>query len=363
LSWSAPSDVGGSAITEYRIYRGTSSGSGSFLAFVSATTTSYNDTAVTNNQTYYYAVSAVSSLGEGAKSNEVSATPMRGVTTPSSPQSLRAAAGDGYVDLSWSAPSDVGGSPVTEYKIYRGTSPGNEGPLAFVSATTTSYNDTAVTNNQTYYYTVSAVNAAGEGAKSEEASDKPTSAVAPSPPTPGVWKWLVPVLIIIAAIVIAIAAIFIYKKKKKGKKEREEGKQEKKISFDFGALNRFGAQLCPECGWELALIVIALLVIAILLILFVVLGLIAWWWLFIPLIIALILIVYILWKRRAPKEEKKRFCMHCGASMSRDVNFCPKCGKEPIKGGGDVKVCKNCNSAIPTEAKFCSECGASQPKE
>jgi fibronectin type 3 domain-containing protein len=249
LSWNPPSSNGGAPITNYRIYRGTTSG-GEVLLTTIGNVRTYNDINVISDQTYFYKVSAVNSAGEGSQSNEVHVTtptptpsptptptpspspspspaptpsPTPTLTpslTPSAPQNLRAAAGDGYIDLSWSAPSDVGGSAITEYRIYRGTSSGNEGPLAFVSATTTSYNDTAVTNNQTYYYTVSAVNAAaGEGAKSEEASDKPTSAVAPSP-----WKWLVPVLIIIAAIVVAIAAIFIYKKKKKGKKQESFGR-------------------------------------------------------------------------------------------------------------------------------------------
>jgi hypothetical protein len=57
LGWSAPSDDGGYAITEYKIYRGTSSGGESYLTSVS--TTSYNDTTVTNGQTYYYYVAAV----------------------------------------------------------------------------------------------------------------------------------------------------------------------------------------------------------------------------------------------------------------------------------------------------------------
>jgi hypothetical protein len=35
----------------------------------------YNDTAVTNGQTYYYKVSAVNSIGESGPSNEASATP------------------------------------------------------------------------------------------------------------------------------------------------------------------------------------------------------------------------------------------------------------------------------------------------
>jgi hypothetical protein len=93
-------------------------------------------------------------------------TPASGVTTPSGPQKLKASTGDGYVALDWSPPSDDGSSAITEYKIYRGTSSGGESYHASVS--TTSYNDTTVTNGQTYYYCVAAVNVAGESGPSNE---------------------------------------------------------------------------------------------------------------------------------------------------------------------------------------------------
>ena len=41
---------------------------------------------------------------------------------PSSPQNLQSSPGDGYVVLSWDAPSSDGGVSITEYRIYRGTS-------------------------------------------------------------------------------------------------------------------------------------------------------------------------------------------------------------------------------------------------
>jgi hypothetical protein len=64
------------------------------------------------------------------------------------------------VNLSWRAPDD-GGSPITQYRVYRGTSPDAMSLLATVN--TTSYVDsTANTPGATYYYKVSAVNAVGE---------------------------------------------------------------------------------------------------------------------------------------------------------------------------------------------------------
>ena len=74
LSWTVPFD-GGSAITGYAIYRGTTSGGETLLATV-APGTAYADASVTTGITYYYRVLATNPDGDGASSNEVSATPL-----------------------------------------------------------------------------------------------------------------------------------------------------------------------------------------------------------------------------------------------------------------------------------------------
>lgn len=93
-------------------------------------------------------------------------------TVPGAP-TLSATAGDGKVDLSWTTPGD-GGSAITGYNVYRGTSSGSHSLLASLGVTN-AYTDTAVTNGNTYYYAVTAVNAVGEGAKSNEVSATPAS--------------------------------------------------------------------------------------------------------------------------------------------------------------------------------------------
>jgi YVTN family beta-propeller protein len=164
LTWEAPSLSGSDPITNYRIYRGTTAGSESLWATV-GNMPSYSDSTVTNGQTYYYQVTAVSSAGEGLKSTEVSAMP-QGV--PSAPQGLTATSGDKQVTLSWQAPASNGGAAVTRYTLYRSSTSGAEARLVILPDVLT-YTDSGLTNGQTYYYRVTANNSVGEGLKSLEA--------------------------------------------------------------------------------------------------------------------------------------------------------------------------------------------------
>ena len=55
--------------------------------------------------------------------------------------------------------------------------PGGEGTTPIPTGTGTTYTDTALTNGTTYYYTVAAINSAGTGPQSGEASATPQAAV------------------------------------------------------------------------------------------------------------------------------------------------------------------------------------------
>jgi fibronectin type 3 domain-containing protein len=72
LKWSAPTSNGGSAVTGYRIYRGTVSGGEVFLVSTSASATSYTDKTAVKGTRYFYWVTATNVLGIGPASNEVS---------------------------------------------------------------------------------------------------------------------------------------------------------------------------------------------------------------------------------------------------------------------------------------------------
>jgi len=90
-----------------------------------------------------------------------------------------AVAGTAIVNLSWNAPAD-GGNPITKYTIARSTTPGNETAIV-PTQTQTAYADTNVTAGTTYYYTVTATNAAGTSDPSDEVSAVPGTTPPPNP--------------------------------------------------------------------------------------------------------------------------------------------------------------------------------------
>jgi fibronectin type 3 domain-containing protein len=166
LSWTASTGA-----TSYHVKRSTTSG-GPYTQVAAPTTTSDTDTGLTNGTTYYYVVSALNAAGESANSAQASATPVAPATPPAAPTGVQATAGNAQVNLIWTASTGA-----TSYHVKRSTTSG--GPFTQVVAPTiTSDTDTGLTNGTTYFYVVSALNAAGESANSSQASATPVGATA-----------------------------------------------------------------------------------------------------------------------------------------------------------------------------------------
>ena len=162
LAWTASTGA-----SSYNVKRATTNG-GPYTTVASPAGTSYTDTAVTNGTAYYYVVTAVSAAGQSGNSNQATATPMAAPTAPVPPLNLTATGGNQQVSLAWTASSGA-----TSYNVKRAAT--NGGPYTTVASPAgTSYTDTTVTNGTTYYYVVTAVNASGESANSNQASATPT---------------------------------------------------------------------------------------------------------------------------------------------------------------------------------------------
>jgi len=174
LTWTASTGA-----TGYNVKRATTDG-GPYTQLAAPTSPAYTDSSVTNGTEYFYVVSALNAAGESPDSAQASATPQATVVTPAAPTNLTATPGDSQVSLAWSASSGA-----TSYNVKRATT--NGGPYTQVAASTsTSDTDTGLTDGTTYYYVVSALNAAGESANSAQVVAVP-SASNPPPSTFGTW--------------------------------------------------------------------------------------------------------------------------------------------------------------------------------
>ncbi|MXW34267.1 MAG: hypothetical protein F4Z60_01150, partial [Chloroflexi bacterium] len=120
LSWTAPADDGGAAISGYRVEVSADNSSWSDLsADTGSTTTSYSHTGLTAGSTRHYRVSAINSAGTSLTSTTASATTTAAPPTfPDPPTGLAATAnGQTRIDLSWTAPVDNGGAAISGYRV------------------------------------------------------------------------------------------------------------------------------------------------------------------------------------------------------------------------------------------------------
>ena len=182
LSWTTPASNGGSPIIGYRIEI---SPNGVFnwttlVADTNSTSTTYSHTGLAPGTTRYYRVSAINANGTGEPSITAVATTY--VTVPGAPTDLSAtASGATQIDLSWTAPADDGGSPITTYGIH--VSPdGRTDWRTRAGNPNTTYSQIQLAPGTTRYYRVSAANAQGLSAFSNIASAT-TDTTVPGPPT------------------------------------------------------------------------------------------------------------------------------------------------------------------------------------
>lgn len=156
LSWTPPSD-GGSAITGYRItpYR---NGVAQAAVDVGAVT-SYTLTGLTNGAAYRFTVAARNAQGLGPASNQSTAATPAG--PPGAPTGLRATPGAKSATVTWKAPVDDGGSPITGHLVKLIA---NGRPLQnFTTGTATTFTANDLKAGNTYTFEVAAVTAAGTG--------------------------------------------------------------------------------------------------------------------------------------------------------------------------------------------------------
>jgi hypothetical protein len=180
LTWTAPTDTGGSPITHYMItYATNSSWTTSRGIKQIGTSTSTTITGLTNGETYYFRVYSINIFGTSTTYD--SSGGFIPVTNPSVPRNFIATPGNGEALLSWSPPADNGGFPIINYVITYTDDVIGLTQRRYPSATDVSFNITALTNGKSYTFNIIAKNS--RGLSSTDASVQATPMTTPTAPT------------------------------------------------------------------------------------------------------------------------------------------------------------------------------------
>ena len=188
LRWNAPQNTGGAPIVRYE-YRWAESG-GEFSDWMRVAPAQRSETVreLTNGTEYVFEVRGVNALGKGSAETAM-ATPVRNThtggggggggggprqTVPDTPTNVVAEATDGAVVLTWEAPEDDDGAPITDYE-YRID---GKGQWISIGSTDTTHTVTGLVNDTAYVFQVRAVNRVGRSPASDPAEATPRMPVA-----------------------------------------------------------------------------------------------------------------------------------------------------------------------------------------
>lgn len=166
VTFSAPANDGGAAITNYIV----TSSPGDFTG--QGTASPIEVTGLVNGTAYTFTVVAVNSLGTSAASAASnSVTP---ATVPDAPTSVVATIGDGSASVAFTAGA-ANGSPITNYTVT--ASPGG----LTASGTSSPIVVSGLTNGTAYTFTIVATSALGNSVASSS-----SASITPLPPVPGI---------------------------------------------------------------------------------------------------------------------------------------------------------------------------------
>jgi len=166
LSWTDNSDNE----TAFVVERSLTSASEEFtpIKTTAANAVSFEDTNLSSNTPYYYRVKATNAVGD---SDYISVSGKTNDVAPTTPSGLQITSKDAHtINLKWTDNSDNEVDFVLEKSVTSASS--GFTPEATLPANTTTYQDSDLISNTTYYYRIKATNAVGESGYSAAVAGK-----------------------------------------------------------------------------------------------------------------------------------------------------------------------------------------------
>jgi hypothetical protein len=158
LTWTAPINLGGLALGNYAI-----TGNNNFAEITAANTlTTKVITGLTRGTSYTFTIKASNSLGSAAG---VSFASVMAPSVPGAPTAVSASVSGSTVSVSWSAPTNTGGTgfAISGYTAYLINTSNNDVASSAVAGLSTTFSSVA---NGTYTVKVLATNIVGDGSRS-----------------------------------------------------------------------------------------------------------------------------------------------------------------------------------------------------
>jgi hypothetical protein len=179
VSFTAPLNTGGAPITSYIV---TSSPGGLTATGLSTTLTV---TGLTNGTSYTFTVKAVTAVGQSVESQPSNATVPAG--NPGAPTIISATPSNGQVSIQFSAPSNTGGIPITNYSVnYNGN---------YVYGTSSPIVVTGLSNGTQYTFSMTAYTSGGLSGSGGSISATPSSPISNGQQaytSAGTYSWVAP---------------------------------------------------------------------------------------------------------------------------------------------------------------------------
>ena len=180
VTWVAPTNTGGSAITSY-VVTGTAGTVTTSCGTVAASAATCTLSGLADATAYTVSVQAVNAIGT-SPAGTATATTLAALTAPGAPTGVTAVGGTQSIVVTWVAPATTGGSAITGYTV-TGVAGVNTVSCGTLAATVTTCTLSGLAAGTAYAVSVEAVNAVGSSTAGTATATTSVALTAPGAPS------------------------------------------------------------------------------------------------------------------------------------------------------------------------------------